>query len=642
MVVLFPIAAIGLILLIFSLYLPHMNRREETHLLSRDKALSARDRAVCAAITLVYAGVAFAGLGVNTAPQTFCRFEERGQYALIELGEPSEISALMYYTGLYSGAYRLQFSADGEEWADQESMEQAHGDLFKWQYAELAAENGPVKFVRIIADSELWLGEVVLYDGGEAIPAAALRYDDGTAPLFDEQDTAPEAPGYLNGAYFDEIYHARTAFENVQNVYPYEISHPPLGKLILSIGIRLFGMTPFGWRCMGTLFGVLMLPGMYVFLKKLFGGTAVPACCTAVFAFDFMHYTQTRIATIDTYGVFFTILMYLFFWLYLTAERDVNVPRRGWLPYLALSGLCFGLGAACKWTCLYAGAGLGVLWLCDRMQRGLRVYRAGNELAETDKAGQTDGGETPEMSETPEQELPVPAEIRADHIRETADNILWCLVFFVLVPCLVYYLSYYPYGKASGLSGPGMYFTREYLHIVLDNQRYMFSYHIGVDATHPYSSRWYQWMFDVRPILYYLDYFDDGSRSSFGAFVDPMLCWGGLLAMLAMVWRCLAARDRRAGFILIAYLAQLLPWVFIKRITFEYHYFPSTVFLTLALGYVFNELREREIHWRAALCAFTAACVGLFALFYPVLSGLRIPDWYAAHFLRWIPSYWPF
>jgi len=32
----------------------------------------------------------------------------------------------------------LQFSADGESWADQTAMKQEHGDLFKWQYAELA------------------------------------------------------------------------------------------------------------------------------------------------------------------------------------------------------------------------------------------------------------------------------------------------------------------------------------------------------------------------------------------------------------------------------------------------------------------------------------------------------------------------
>ncbi len=34
----------------------------------------------------------------------------------------------------------------------------------------------------------------------------------------------------MNSSYFDEIYHARTALEHIENVYPYEITHPPLGK----------------------------------------------------------------------------------------------------------------------------------------------------------------------------------------------------------------------------------------------------------------------------------------------------------------------------------------------------------------------------------------------------------------------------
>ena len=100
-------------------------------------------------------------------------------------------------------------------------------------------------------------------------------------------------------------------------------------------------MTPFGWRFSGTMFGVLMLPVTYLFLKKLFGGCAVPALGTAVFAADFMHFVQTRIATIDTYGVFFLLLMYYFMYVWLSEDR-------GWA--LALSGVCFGLGAASKWT----------------------------------------------------------------------------------------------------------------------------------------------------------------------------------------------------------------------------------------------------------------------------------------------------
>ena len=86
-------------------------------------------------------------------------------------------------------------------------------------------------------------------------------------------------------------------------------------------------MTPFGWRFSGALFGVLMLPVLYIFLKRMFGGTAVPACGTAMFAFDFMHFTQTRIATIDTYAVFFILLMYLFMYLYICLLYTSPSPR---------------------------------------------------------------------------------------------------------------------------------------------------------------------------------------------------------------------------------------------------------------------------------------------------------------------------
>ena len=78
---------------------------------------------------------------------------------------------------------------------------------------------------------------------------------------------------------------------------------------------------------MGALFGVLMLPILYLFLKNLFGKTPVAACGSALFAFDFMHLTQTRIATIDTYGVFFILLMYYFLYRYLALPAGTAFRR---------------------------------------------------------------------------------------------------------------------------------------------------------------------------------------------------------------------------------------------------------------------------------------------------------------------------
>lgn len=557
-------------------------------------------------VTVVYAVVAFAGLGSTSAPQSFLHFEDGNYYALIDLGAEREVTGLKYYTGLCTADYRLQVSTDGENWVEQEgedgasAMPQGYAQLFRWCDATLG-DNGPIRYLRIISGAEQYLGEIALYDAdGALIPAEEFTVAAGCEQLVDEQDTVVDHYTYKNGTYFDEIYFPRTALEMIQQRWPYEITHPPLGKAIISVGIRLFGMTPFGWRFMGVLFGVLMLPALYVLIKKMFGDTAAAAGGTALFAFDFMHFTQTRLATIDTYAVFFTICMYLFMYFWL--KEDPADKKR--LLWLGLAGLSFGLGAASKWVCIYAGAGLAALWAIHWIERFVR-----------EKNGAVDA---------------------------FLKNVLWCLLFFILVPGLVYFLSYYSYAPSQGITGPFRLFQKEYIQLVLDNQKYMWNYHSDLVATHPYSSKWYQWLLDIRPILYYLEYFGDGTKSAFGAFSNPLVCWGGLLAMGGMVWLVIRDRDRAAAFILIGYLANLLPWVLVSRLTFAYHYFPCTIFLVLAIARLLADLRERDARWKASVGSFAAVGVALFVMFYPVLSGARVSMRYTEHFLKWFADTWPF
>lgn len=561
-------------------------------------------------ITLVYAAVAFWGLGDHTDPQTFCSFADRGRYVVVELPEDTAISRVMYYTGLYTGNYYLQYSDDGENYTDESVLSQKYSEIYKWQNAKLKEENKSAKYIRIIADSHLEMGELALYDAfGARIPVSQLRFDKGAAPLFDEQSIVPEQPNYLNSTYFDEIYHVRTAMEHIRGIEPYEYTHPPLGKIIIGLGIRALGLNPFGWRFMGVLFGILMLPPFYVLLKNLFGSTAISACGTLLFAFDFMHFVQTRIATIDTYGVFFIILMYLFMYRYITFPRDDPfADRKGETRELFLSGLFFGLGAASKWTAIYAGIGLFLLWLWYRIERYRELRAIGH---------------------------------KAEHRRELWKNIGQCLVFFILIPGVIYYASYYYFGVAKGWSGFKMYFTKDYAQLVLDTQVRMFHYHLGVHASHPYASRWYQWIVDGRPILYYLEYGKDNTLNDFAAFLNPFICWGGLLAIFAMGWKTFKYKDGRAAFILLGYLAQLVPWMFITRITFEYHYFPSLIFLVLAICHCFNSFRLRTPNWKKYVYGATAACLALFVLFYPVLTGITISRTYG-RLLAWIPRAWPF
>jgi len=593
-----------------------------------------------------------------------------------------QVSRLMFYTGicesgLQDKGYTLEYSEDGETWKSM-MLEQNYNQLLKWRVQEETVEDADgretaravgftAKSFRLTAaprrDSShpernyMDLGELAFFDeNGALIPVD--RVDEAGQALFDEQDLVVDYPFWTNSTYFDEIYHPRTAQEHRLNIYPYEVSHPPLGKLIIALGIQLFGLTPFGWRFMGTLFGVLMLPILYAFLKNMFGKTPVAACGTVLFAVDFMHLTQTRIATIDTYGVFFILCMYWFMYRWLTLP--VDIPLRKSLPSLFLCGLSWAVGVACKWTVIYGGVGLAILWVIGMVLK----YREWTP------------GARPRY---------------APYFWGTAGL---SVVFFIVLPLAVYTASYFPYARAMGSTGgfwallgqslawpfeklpgyletlpdymvqlaqsagegektSGIAFTADAffkqlpadssnpVDIMLKNQHYMLTYHQGVDTPHPYSSKWYQWIVDARPILYFRDTDHvPGSRALFCAFDNPVVSWAGLLCVVLTAIETFRRKSARALFITLGYLSQLVPWMFITRITFAYHYFPSMLFLVFAIAFAMDGILERDkAYCGAAVYGLTGLAVGLYAAFYPVLIGLYVPNWYARA-LQWLPS-WP-
>ena len=589
----FPILT-AFLLAIFFMSLPDL--REASGIQRREAGNHRKDVAVCGVITVLYALIAFTNLGVTSSPVSFAQLDE-GDAVVLELEKPAPLEKLYVYSGMTVGEYSVSFSENGTEYYEIAVVDQNYAEILKWLDPDWdGLYPGPVQYIRLKGLSgNPRVGELAAFSEGNPV---SFRQSEDTAAkaLTDEQDTVPSDDSYMNSSYFDEIYHVRTAEEHLESMTPYEISHPPLGKLIIGLGIRIFGLVPFGWRFMGTLFGVLMVPAIYMFLSCMFGSTVVSACGSILLATDFMHFTQTRIATIDSFAVFFIILMYLFMYRYVTDGKNRN---------LALSGIFFGLGAASKWTCLYAGAGLAVIWL---------AFWGGKIISDKDDRKAT--------------------------FSSFLKNCCFCLVFFVAIPGLIYYLSYYAYGTAKGMTGPGMLFTREYLQTVLDNQSFMLTYHSGVNATHPYSSKWYQWILDIRPILYYLRYYSDGTRSSFGAFVNPALCWGGLISILMLSFVAVRHRDNTAAFIVLGYLAQLVPWIPISRVLFEYHYFACTVFLVLAVGYLFNVMNNMK-SGKWYVIGFASLSALLFLLFYPVISGLRVDSEAASAMLGWLPT-WPF
>ena len=418
--------------------------------------------------------------------------------------------------------------------------------------------------------------------------------------------TPPQGVSHMHGMYFDEIYFVRTAVEHIENIQTFEISHPPLGKDIIASSILMFGLSPFGWRLMGALAGVVMLVVMYIFMKNMFGKTIVATCGTLLLGFDFMRFSMSRIGSVDIFLVLFILLAFFFMYRYITTNPDAPFRRR--LKPLALSGLFFGLSVSVKWIGFYAGIGLLIIYIIHLVQ--LKIYY---------KANKKRGYYT--------------------HLQRT---LLYSLLFFVVIPVVIYYFSYVPFARTRGVNAsPIMFFTAQYFRLFWENQVFMFNYHTTLVAEHPFSSPWWQWIFNIRPVFFVLRYADD-TRAAFGAFGNPVVWWGGFVAMIAMVVRVFTHRDAKALFILVGYLSLLVPWMFVSRILFIYHYFPSTLFLVLALAHIFSTSLEskRYIH-KVTTYAYTTFAGIVFAMFYPSLSGMYMPLWYFPNVVRWLNT-WPF
>lgn len=206
-----------------------------------------------------------------------------------------------------------------------------------------------------------------------------------------------------------------------------------------------------------------------------------------------------------------------------------------------------------------------------------------------------------------------------------------CIVFFVVIPCTIYLLSYIPfrdYNENAGLV------TR-----MLNNQRTMFDYHSKLNATHPFSSPWYTWPLIEKPIWYYSGVIDPSLREGISAFGNPLVWWLGIPAFFFNCILAIKKKDNNAAFLVTAYIFEYLPWVFVTRITFIYHYFTSVPFVVLMICYSLIKLKEitklSSRKYIAIISVYAGLVFLLFVLFYPVLSGEPVDKTFVNTYLRW-------
>lgn len=635
------------------------------------------DALLIAVVTLVYSVVTFTTLGSTKAPQNPWTSTNADEQVIIDLGANYTDFSMLYYAQVSYNDFTVETSDDCVTWTEDRLYwaEMAEGQCFRWKYlvpsyvqegertypgtsSTAGVQKLSGRYVRITAQYQrsqnpLILNEVIFRDAeGERIDASIVAsqnvdlfsiYCSDPNNLLDEQDTLDGEPGWWNSTYFDEIYHARTGFEHATGHDAYEWTHPPLGKIIMSWFISLFGMTPFGWRFAGALCGVLMLPAMYLLGKQLTKRTSMGFAAMLLMTLDCMHFTQTRIATIDSYPVLFIILS-CFFMLRFMQRDIVRTPVKRLLPDLALSGFFMGCGVASKWIAIYAGVGLAVMyfWTC------IRHLRIGMDCARMKRSGK---------AFTPE-ELDVLEKRDEPAMKRVIVLCLWCLLFFVAVPLAIYLASYVVHYQARDLASAG-----DFLRLVFDTQVNMLNYHgtPGLGMDHAFYSPWYEWMTMQTPMYYASPSFTpDGWSYAIFCFGNPAVWYVGLAGVAYAVYRWVKAHryrlegspgtwhvladtwDIAPAFVLIGLLAQLLPWILVPRGTYIYHYFASVPFLILGTVLLLNAVLKR---WprggRKLMIAYLCVCLVLFVVLFPYASGVLTPESWM-NFVRdypWFDSY---
>ncbi|MGQ9473517.1 MAG: phospholipid carrier-dependent glycosyltransferase [Candidatus Caldatribacteriaceae bacterium] len=543
-------------------------------------------------LTLFFLSLSLYNLGSLKSPETFWEPRRKGEAIVVDLGEVMMVERISFFGSIIrQGSYKVDYSEDGFRWQEGPLLKPEW--VFHWEHADGSWKG---RYFRITVENPQGrLNEVGFFQESKRtlFPIRAVTplaesptISPGFMNLFDEQETVPYQGSYLNGTYFDEIYHARTAYEHLKRLEPYEWTHPPLGKIIIAVGIAIWGMNPFGFRIMGVVVGSLMILLFYALTYMVFEDEKYALFATFLLTFEFMHFVQARIATIDTYVVFFILGAYYFLLRYLKDQKKVDYQA------LLLSGIFFGCGVATKWTSLYAGVGMVTLFFSDLYGRRRKNY--------------------------------------------LSSKMIWrklfpfCVMAFILIPIILYSLSYVPYILVPG-------------HGFWDIWRYqirMYRYHKNLEATHPFATPWWQWPAMIRPIwLYQGKGLPVGKISSIVSLGNPAIWWLGVLLLLALLFFSDLRTISSLPFILSGFFSQYLPWIFVPRITFIYHYYGCVPFLILLIGAFFKKLEGLSFSYKRWMWVYGIAVVVLFAMFYPILSGKVVDENYVGKFLQWLPSW---
>lgn len=588
--------------------------------------LTKKDFIIMLTMTVIYAIPAIYNLGGLSVPETGWAPAGKDDGVIIDLGKQVEISKIMLYQGYniekYDGMkFQIKYLNSYNNYIESETIDKS--GFYSWKVSTKEFKTSSIKIVPNGPGATI--NEIAIFEKGSTTPLAIksisssfenpnvipFNSPDGTtykiSNLFDEQDKVDYYTLSSTSTYFDEVFYPRTALDFIHKINPFERTHPPLGKYFVMVGMLIFGINPFGWRIVGALFGVAMIPLMYLFGLKIFKKRFY-AFCTAFFVmFDFMHFVQTRISTIDVYVTFFVILMYYYIYDYFVKRSYKTGLKKSLLP-LFLCGLTFGIGIATKWIAMYAAVGIFLIFIIAKID-DICYYIAYK------KSG-----------------LSSDLFIRfwSKYFIKTA---LACVLFFIIIPAIIYFASY-----TSIMMVPDN-GVKEFF----NNQVHMYTFHNELNIKHSYSSQWWEWPIMTKPIWFYGSkaLAEENLTSSIICMGNPLIWWFSIPALITGIIFAIRRKDKFMVVPIFGALYQYIPWMVVRRMTFIYHYFSVMPFIIIIMVYllkIFSEYGGKSAK-RVVYCYLVLTAL-LFIMFYPILSGMIVPRWYAS-ILEWFPG-WSF
>ncbi|WP_338467768.1 glycosyltransferase family 39 protein [Novosphingobium sp. ZN18A2] len=388
---------------------------------------------------------------------------------------------------------------------------------------------------------------------------------------------------------FDEIHYLPAARRLIDLTSRLNPEHPLVGKEFMALGMVLAGDNSWGWRLPSAILGAIGLFGATRAVWWASRSRMATILFGILFATNFVWFMIARIAMLDmAMGAFFALAV----WQWVLAWQDSAKGRR----HLVLTGLFMGLSLGAKWNAAPLMIIPGLLFAWDRLMalKGRRVH-----VLWARNAG------------------PVPGV-----------SLMEAFVWLGLFPVLVYFATF----------APAFFYAQDPLTLrkLVPFQQYMLQLQDSVVKPHTYMSRWWQWMFNIRPIWFLYENVDGAQR---GVLMvgNPFTMLAVLPALVLCLWGGLRGNRLKLGLVLLYAFAVGFWALNGKPVQFYYHYMLAAGFAIAALAVVLGEWWEKGVRWPG--WASLALAIGMFAWFYPILSAGALPakDSFATY--TWLHSW---